>query len=50
MTSVAAELGGARAAAASSFARTRAAVVASLGRALDREPLGNQSVAAGVSG
>ena len=42
MTSVAAELGDAEAP-EKLFARTRDAVVASLGRALDREPLGNQS-------
>jgi len=47
MTSVAAELGGAESP-DQLFARTRAAVVASLGRALEREPLANQSVAAGV--
>ena len=47
MTSVAAELGGTESP-EQLFARTRVAVVASLGRALDREPLGNQSVPAGV--
>ena len=41
MTSVAAELGAANAP-GPLFAHTRDAVVASLGRALDREPLGNQ--------
>ena len=48
MTSVAAELGGGEAAGAR-FARTRDAVVTSLGRALDREPLGNQSAATCVA-
>ena len=47
MTSVAAELG-ATEAPDQLFARTRDAVVASLGRALDREPLGNQTAATGV--
>lgn len=47
MTSVAAELGGAESP-DQLFARTRAEVVASLGRALEREPMGNQSVATGV--
>lgn len=48
MTSVAAELGAAGAP-EQLFARTREAVVASLGRALDREPLGNQEAVRGVS-
>lgn len=48
MTSVAAELGGSELP-EQLFARTRDAVVASLGRALDREPMGNQSAATGVS-
>jgi lipoate-protein ligase B len=48
MTSVAAELGGSERP-EQLFARTRDAVVASLGRALDREPGGNQSAATGVS-
>ena len=48
MTSVAAELGE-REAPEKLFARTQDAVIASLGRALDREPLGNRSTAAGVS-
>lgn len=48
MTSVAAELGGEEPA-GPLFARTREAVIASLGRALDREPLGNQAAATGVS-
>ncbi|MBP2646607.1 MAG: Octanoyltransferase [Gemmatimonadetes bacterium] len=47
MTSVAAELGGSEPP-EQLFARTREAVVASLGRALDREPQGNQSASAGV--
>ena len=47
MTSVAAELGAAEAPGLL-WARTREAVVASLGRALDREPLGNQPAASGV--
>jgi len=47
MTSVAAELGAANAP-GPLFAHTRDAVVASLGRALDREPLGNQPAASGV--
>jgi lipoate-protein ligase B len=47
MTSVAAELGAAEAPGLL-FARTREAVVASLGRTLDREPLGNQPAASGV--
>jgi len=48
MTSVAAELGGSEAP-DQVFARTREAVVASLGRALDREPRGNNPVPPGVS-
>ena len=47
MTSVAAELGAAEAPGLL-FARTREAVVASLGRTLDREPLRNQPAASGV--
>jgi len=48
MTSVAEELGGTEVH-GQLFARTRAAVVTSLGRALEREPLGgNQSAPAGV--
>ena len=48
MTSVAAELGGDEPAPLL-FARTREAVVGSLGRALQREPLRNQAASAGVS-
>ena len=48
MTSVAAELGGGEAPGAL-VARTREAVVRSLARALDREPLGNQSAPTGVA-
>ena len=47
MTSVAVELGGAEPP-DQLFARTRDAVVKSLGRALDREPTVNQSATAGV--
>jgi lipoyl(octanoyl) transferase len=48
MTSVAAELGG-NEAPDQLFSRTREAVVKSLGRALDREPVRNQRDPAGVS-
>ena len=48
MTSVATELGGVEEP-RRLFARTRDAVVTSLGRALDREPLGNQAASPGVS-
>ena len=48
MTSVAAELGG-NEVPERLFARTREAVVMSLGRALEREPLGSQSAATGVA-
>ena len=48
MTSVATELGGVEEP-RQLFARTRDAVVTSLGRALEREPLGNQAAAPGVS-
>ena len=47
MTSVAAELGGGESP-GQLCGRTRAAVVTSLGRALEREPAGNQSAPAGV--